>query len=53
MADLLLSRKQDSAIVQDLAAEQTGTTPDGRPVYSSARGFDNDFFLTNVEGTRC
>jgi len=49
-ADYLYTEKQDSAIVTDLAAEQFGTAPDGRPLYSSARGFSNDFYLTNVDG---
>ncbi|WP_426357759.1 TonB-dependent receptor [Pseudocolwellia sp. HL-MZ19] len=49
-ADYLFTDKQDSAIVTDLAAEQFGTAPDGRPLYDSARGFDNDFYLTNVDG---
>ncbi|WP_441002479.1 TonB-dependent receptor [Pseudocolwellia agarivorans] len=49
-ADYLFTDKKDSAIVTDLAAEQFGTAPDGRPLYDSARGFDNDFYLTNVDG---
>lgn len=47
MADILHSRKRDSAIITDLAAVQTATAPDGRPVYTSSR---NDFFLTNQKG---
>ena len=50
MADLLYTDKQDAALVQNLANEQVGTAPDGRPLYSSARGFHNDFLLTNVKG---
>lgn len=49
-ADLLYSRKQDSALVTDLALKQTATAPDGRPVYTSNRGRDNDFMLTNRKG---
>lgn len=46
-ADLLHSRKQDSALITDLALRQTATAPDGRPVYTSSRGNSNDFLLTN------
>jgi hypothetical protein len=50
-ADFLYSRKQDSAIITDLALAQTGTAPDGRPVYTSTRGSNNDFMLTNKKGS--
>lgn len=50
MADLLFTDKQDSATVQNLASVKVDTAPDGRPVYTSARGRDNDFLLTNVKG---
>jgi len=50
MADLLISRKQDSAIISNLSNEIVSYAPDGRPVYSSSRGFNNDFELTNVKG---
>ena len=33
MADLLYTDKQDAAVVQNLANEQVGTAPDGRPQY--------------------
>ncbi len=46
-ADVIHSKKQDSALITDLALDQTATAPDGRPVYTSRRGFDNDFMLTN------
>ncbi|SEI09370.1 Outer membrane receptor for ferrienterochelin and colicins [Rheinheimera pacifica] len=46
-ADLLHSRKKNSAIIKDLSLDQTGTAPDGRPVYTSRRGSNNDFLLTN------
>ncbi len=49
-ADLLHSRKQDSAIIKDLSLDKTGTAPDGRPVYTSRRGSNNDFLLTNRKG---
>jgi hypothetical protein len=49
-ADLLHSKKQDSAIVYDLALAKTATAPDGRPVYTSTRGQNNDFMLTNRKG---
>jgi len=51
MADLLYTDKQDAAIVQNLANEQTGTAPDGRPIYTGENhGRNNDFLLTNVKG---
>lgn len=47
-ADLLYSRKQDSALIYDLALSKTSTAPDGRPVYTTTtRGSNNDFLLTN------
>lgn len=50
-ADLLHSRKQDSAIVRDLALQDSGANaPDGRPVYESTAGRRNEYMLTNVEG---
>jgi hypothetical protein len=49
-ADYLFTDKKDSAIVTDLAAVQTNTAPDGRPIYESSFGRNNDFFLTNVDG---
>jgi hypothetical protein len=49
-ADYLYTDKQNSAVIEDLASEVVATAPDGRPVYESARGFDSDFFLTNVGG---
>jgi len=49
-SDLLFTDKQDSAVIQNIANEQVDTAPDGRPVYASSRGFDNDFLLTNVKG---
>ncbi len=52
MADYLRSEKEDSAIVQNLAAVQVGTAPDGRPIYgnSEERPRNADYFLTNVKG---
>ena len=44
--DYLYTDKKDSAIVQNLAYEQTGTAPDGRPIYNGG----SDFLLTNVDG---
>ncbi|MDN7125121.1 TonB-dependent receptor [Pseudidiomarina sp. 1APP75-32.1] len=48
MADFLHTRKQDAAIIKDLRAEQSGTAPDGRPIYS--RNGSDAFLLTNVDG---
>lgn len=51
MADILLSRKQDSAIIKNLADGKVATAPDGRPVYSSVNhSRKSDFLLTNVKG---
>ncbi|MDP2635617.1 MULTISPECIES: TonB-dependent receptor [unclassified Pseudoalteromonas] len=44
--DYLYTDKQDSAIVKNLAYEQTGVAPDGRPIYNGG----SDFLLTNVKG---
>ena len=44
--DYLYTDKRNSAIVQNLAYEQTGTAPDGRPIYNGG----SDFLLTNVDG---
>lgn len=44
--DYLYTDKKNSAIVQNLAYEQTGTAPDGRPIYNGG----SDFLLTNVDG---
>jgi hypothetical protein len=50
MADILLSRKQNAAVIKDLAAGQVGTAPDGRPVNGGViRSRDNDFMLTNAD----
>jgi len=50
MADLLISQKQDSAVIKNLADTQTGTAPDGRPVYDSTNHkYKSDFLLTNVK----
>lgn len=48
MADFLHTRKQDAAIIRDLRAVQSGTAPDGRPIYS--RSGADAFLLTNVDG---
>ena len=51
MADLLITKKQDSAVIKNLADAQVSTAPDGRPVYDSVNHrFNSDFLLTNVEG---
>ena len=47
MADLLISRKEDSAVVSNLANTIESYAPDGRPVYAGRR---SDFLLTNVDG---
>ncbi|MCJ8272029.1 MAG: TonB-dependent receptor, partial [Psychrosphaera sp.] len=50
-ADLLVSHKNDSAVIKNLADAQVATAPDGRPVYDSVNHSRNsDFLLTNVKG---
>ncbi|WP_042145014.1 MULTISPECIES: TonB-dependent receptor [unclassified Pseudoalteromonas] len=49
--DYLFTDKQDSAVVYNLADEQVGLAPDGRPVYDSVNHkYKSDFLLTNVKG---
>lgn len=50
-ADLLYTESQDSAIVINGTLEQTGTAPDGRPIYRDSRAFNSDYILTNVQGS--
>jgi hypothetical protein len=50
-ADILVSQKNDSAIIKNLADGVVGTAPDGRPIYSNVNhSRASDFLLTNVEG---
>lgn len=51
MTDLLYTDRQESATIVDLALEQVGTAPDGRPIYDSAfdDGRNTDFMLTNTD----
>ena len=63
--DLLVSRSDNSAIIEDASLEQIGTAPDGRPIYRGidrsdpdcanptspdCSGRSQDFILTNVTG---
>ena len=50
-ADLLYTKGNDSAIVVNGTMEQTGTAPDGRPIYTDPRRFNSDYILTNVTGS--
>ncbi len=50
-ADLLYTKAEDSAIVRSESMIQTGTAPDGRPIYTETRAFNQDFVLGNVEGS--
>jgi hypothetical protein len=51
MADLLLTQKQDSAVVKDKALAGVTRAPDDRPVYDSVNhSRESDFILTNVDG---
>jgi len=50
-ADLLYTKAEDSAIVINGTMEQTGTAPDGRPIYTDPRRFNSDYILTNVTGS--
>jgi hypothetical protein len=49
--DLLYTKAQDSALVIGGTMEQTGTAPDGRPIYTDSRAFNTDYILTNVQGS--
>ncbi len=46
--DLLYSDVLEAALVQPVSWVQTGTAPDGRPIYT---GNTNDFLLTNTSNT--
>ena len=50
-SDILYAKSEDSAIVVRSNLVQTGTAPDGRPIYTNTRGFLNDTILTNVKGS--
>ncbi len=50
-ADLLYSDLQDSAIIRNDTMTQTGTAPDGRPIYTDSRAFNSDYILSNVLGS--
>lgn len=51
-ADLLYTTVKDQILYRDLRLQQTGTAPDGRPIYSqqgpSSRGSAQDLLLTNT-----
>ena len=46
MGDILYSKTNEAAVVVPLGYTQTGTAPDGRPIYG---GNTNDFLLTNAD----
>jgi len=48
MGDILYTKRQDSAMLVDLAFKQVGTASDGRPVYSNPNGREGDYMLTNA-----
>ncbi len=49
--DYLYSKKKDAALMRDIALQDTGTTTfDGRPIYESIEGRENEYLLTNVSG---
>lgn len=50
--DLLYSDTQDSAVIRDLSLIQTGTAPDGRPIYRRVDKSDPDC-LANPAGAAC
>ncbi len=51
-ADLLYTRKQDSALINNIAYGDSGRkAPDGRPIFEQVQpGRFSDFMLTNVQG---
>jgi outer membrane receptor for ferrienterochelin and colicin len=54
-ADLLYTKGDDSATIIASSLRETGTAPDGRPVYVDTRPFfiygGSDYLLTNVQGS--
>jgi len=48
--DILYSDAQDSATIVGATMTQTGTAPDGRPIYTDSRPFATDYILSNVQG---
>ena len=49
--DYLYSKKKDAALMRDIALQDSGeTTFDGRPIYESIEGRENEYLLTNVSG---
>lgn len=48
MADILYSKTNESAVVVPIGYVQSGTAPDGRPIYGSASN-TNDFLLKNAD----
>ncbi len=50
-ADFLYTKSNNSAIIIGSTLEQTGTAPDGRPIYTDPRRFNTDYILTNVQGS--
>jgi hypothetical protein len=46
MADVLYTKTNEAALAQPISWTQTGTAPDGRPIFA---GNTNDFLLTNTE----
>lgn len=52
-ADLLYTRVKDQILYRDLRLQQTGTAPDGRPIYSQqgpgSRGSAQDLLLLNTD----
>lgn len=49
MADILHTEREDAAIVRDATRTVVATAPDGRPIYGSLNGREEDFILTNVD----
>ncbi|MCQ8878643.1 TonB-dependent receptor [Pseudoalteromonas shioyasakiensis] len=49
--DYLFTKRQDAAIIKDIALEYTGSqTFDGREIYASKEGRAEEYQLTNVQG---
>lgn len=50
--DFLYTKRKDAAIIQDIALYDTGETSfDGRPIYDSKEGRNQEYQLTNVQGS--
>ena len=48
--DFLYTKKKDAAYIRDISRVKVSEAVDGRPIYGSSNGGDQDLMLTNVSG---